>query len=160
MDAEILSNGEYKIIELNETKLLVFKNGTIYRFSWNNWKIVKTTNNTSDGYNRIKIDKKNISRHRIMGFTFLNLDITDTKQQIDHIDGNRINNNLDNLRVVNQQQNNWNRTKAKGYYWRKRAKKWISHIIINYKSIHLGCFDNEDDARNAYLEAKKIYHII
>ena len=33
-------------------------------------------------------------------------------------------------------------------------------ITLNNKTINLGLFDNENDARNAYLEAKKIYHVI
>lgn len=162
IDLEILSNGEYKIIELNETKLLVFKNGTIYRWCDkrvnNYWKIVKNTSNNK-GYNKINLNKKDIFRHRIMGFTFRNLDINDTKQLIDHIDGNKLNNNIDNLRVVTHQQNLWN-TKAKGFYWNKRVKKWCSKIQVNNQYITLGYFDNEIDARNTYLEAKKVYHFI
>ena len=37
-------------------------------------------------------------------------------------------------------------------------KKWHAQIKLNGKSIHLGYFDKEEDAKNAYLKAKLIYH--
>jgi hypothetical protein len=79
---------------------------------------------------------------------------------IDHIDGDRQNNNIENLRVVTNQENHWNRKNAKGYTWSKRDNKWESKITLNAKHIYLGIFDNEEDARNAYLDAKEKYHII
>jgi hypothetical protein len=82
------------------------------------------------------------------------------KNQIDHIDGNRSNNKIDNLRDVTNQQNQWNQTKAKGFIWNKQRKKFQSYIRIEGKLTHLGLFDKEQDARNAYLEAKAKYHII
>jgi hypothetical protein len=36
----------------------------------------------------------------------------------------------------------------------------INHIILDDKSYYLGLFENEQDARNAYVEAKTRYHII
>lgn len=78
---------------------------------------------------------------------------------IDHINGIKDDNRLCNLRSVTLQQNQWN-TKTKGYCWDKKYNKWRSQIKMNYKQIHLGYFDNEEDARQAYLEAKEKYHII
>ncbi len=80
------------------------------------------------------------------------------ENHIDHINGIRDDNRISNLRDVTQQQNNHNQTKAKGYCWDKKLKKWKATIVLNYKKIHLGYFDNENDARQAYLNAKKIYH--
>lgn len=82
------------------------------------------------------------------------------KNQIDHIDGDRTNNKIENLRDVCHQQNQWNRKNAKGYNWNKKLQKHQAQIRINRKPIHLGVFDKEEDAQNAYLEAKKKYHII
>ena len=83
----------------------------------------------------------------------------DVKQFIDHIDMNKINNNLSNLRIVNNQQNSFN-TNAKGYTWRQKVNKYQANIRINNKLIHLGLFTTEKEARQAYLDAKLIYHII
>ena len=63
------------------------------------------------------------------------------------------------MRVVTSQQNQFNRD-AKGYCWDKQNKKWLAHIKINNKYIHLGRYDNEDEAQQAYLKAKKKYHVI
>jgi len=82
------------------------------------------------------------------------------QHQIDHIDGNRLNNNIDNLRIVSNQQNQWNHTKAKGYSRDKVKQKWRSHINVNSKKIHLGYYTEEEEARQAYLDAKLKFHII
>jgi len=100
---------------------------------------------------------KSISVHRLIAEAFI--DNLNNHPYVDHIDGNKLNNNLDNLRWVTHQENLFN-TKAKGYCWDKKAKKWRSYIMISNKIRHLGYFDNEEDARQAYLDAKKIYHII
>ena len=79
---------------------------------------------------------------------------------IDHINGIRNDNRIENLRVVTKKQNSYNMTKSKGCYWREDRKKWRATICIDRKYIHLGYFDKEEEARQAYLDAKKIYHII
>ena len=154
-------NEQYKFIELNGIKLFVMHSGLIFRFVRNRkWKLMPNINNEKYGYNRLTINKKNFYRHRIISHAFQNLDITNSKLQIDHIDGNRLNNNIANLRIVTAQQNQWNHTKAKGYSWDKVKQKWRSHMRLNYKTIHLGYYTNEEDARNAYLQAKLKFHII
>jgi hypothetical protein len=80
-------------------------------------------------------------------------------EEIDHRNRIRLDNRITNLRSVTKQENMWN-SKAKGYYWHKRSKKWEAQIFVNNNHIHLGYFDNEEDARAAYLEAKEKYHII
>ena len=81
-------------------------------------------------------------------------------EEIDHINGIRHDNRIINLRAVTKQQNHFNRTKAKGYTWFKRDSKWMSKIKVNSKTIHLGYYNTEQEARNAYLAAKEIYHKI
>ncbi len=81
-------------------------------------------------------------------------------RQLDHIDGNKSNNKIENLRLATNQQNSFNRKDVKGYTWVEHMKKWRATISLNGKHIHLGYFRIEKEARKAYLEAKKIYHII
>jgi len=81
-------------------------------------------------------------------------------EQIDHINGIRDDNRIFNLRSVTNQQNQWNRKTAKGYCFFKRDNKWLSRIKLNNKSIHLGTYNTEQEARNAYLQAKEKYHAI
>ena len=114
------------------------------------------------GYREIKINKKNYQYHRVM-YKIHNheWDITNFSQDnlIDHIDRDKLNNNIDNLRVVSHQQNMFNKN-GKGYYWHNKSKKWRAQIRVNGESKYLGYFDVEQDARDCYLAAKKIYHII
>jgi hypothetical protein len=77
---------------------------------------------------------------------------------IDHINGIRTDNRICNLREVTQQQNQWNRTRAKGYYMYNG--KYTSEIKLNNKKIYLGRFCTEQEAREAYLKAKEKYHVI
>ena len=79
---------------------------------------------------------------------------------IDHIDGNTKNNKIENLRSVTHQENCFNRVRSKGYSWNKKEKKFKAKIKVNNIAYHLGYFDNEQDARNAYLNAKEKYHLI
>ena len=77
---------------------------------------------------------------------------------IDHINHSKTDNNEANLRVVTQQQNNFNRSGVKGYSWDKSKKKWKAQIKATGKQKYLGLFKKEEDARAAYLAAKEIYH--
>lgn len=82
------------------------------------------------------------------------------KDQIDHINGQRNDNRFENLRAVNNQLNHFNETNAKGYHWDNKRKKFKAEITLDNKNIYLGRFNTEIEARNAYLEAKLIYHKI
>ncbi len=79
---------------------------------------------------------------------------------IDHINGNPIDNRRCNLRIVTNQQNQFNRHSAKGYSWQKDSKKWKARIVKNKKTIYLGLFNTESEARQAYLSAKQELHKI
>ena len=80
--------------------------------------------------------------------------------EIDHIDGNRSNNRLDNLRVVTHQHNMLNMTKVKGYSYFKEKDIWIARIFYNGKNHHIGCYKTEEAAAKAYKEEKAKVHII
>ena len=115
-----------------------------------------------NGYKRLKINKKMYQYHRVIYLLHNNdWEITDSSIDncIDHIDRDKLNNNINNLRVVSIQQNQWNNN-CKGYCWDKSKNKWQSQITIDGEVKYLGCFKKEEDARNTYLAAKKIYHII
>lgn len=111
------------------------------------------------GYRVIRINGQAYQAHRLIWI--YNNGSIDKELSIDHIDGNKLNNSLENLRVVNQQQNCFNRSRlnAKGYTWNKQTKKWQAYISIENKLKHLGCFIEEQDARNAYLQAASYRNI-
>jgi len=80
--------------------------------------------------------------------------------EIDHINGNSLDNRRCNLRVCTHSQNMMNTrkrnnasSKYKGVQWNKHASKFRSMIMINGNNIFLGYFINEDDAALAYNNA-------
>ena len=81
-------------------------------------------------------------------------------EQIDHKDGDRTNNKIDNLREVTNQQNCFNRITTKGYYFCKRRNNFVSKIKLNNKVKYIGSFNTEEEARQAYLDTKQKYHLI
>lgn len=149
----------YRFCRIGTTNLICYRNGTILRFDkrMKKWTVCVGSKD-KDGYLRIGIDGKDYRQHRVIAHAFDILDIH-SQFQIDHRDRNSSNNCIFNLRAVTSQQNNFNRG-AKGYSWNKKECKFKSCIKYNFKNIHLGYFDKEEDARKAYLDAKKIYHII
>ena len=79
---------------------------------------------------------------------------------IDHIDGNGLNNTLNNLRFVNKSQNSFNSfypkgvSKYKGVWKRQdRKKAWVAEIKVDGKKYHLGSFYTEKEAALAYNDA-------
>ena len=94
--------------------------------------------------------------HRLAADTFLyNLE---NKQCIDHIDGNRTNNNINNLRFATHQENMRNRNMfsnntsgAKGVTFDKNTNKWRSQITIDGINVYLGLYENINDAKQARL---------
>ena len=113
-----------------------------------------------NGYRYIAPEGQKHPEHRLVYSMFNpDWDITDLSQHIDHINRITDDNRIENLRLVTHQENHFN-TGAKGYYWNKQMKKYHAQIRIDGKLKHLGLFEYKTDARLAYLEAKKKYHII
>lgn len=86
--------------------------------------------------------------------------------EIDHVNGIRSDNRIENLRDVPRRGNGQNRSKAKGvtskYFgvsWHARDRVWQVSIKLNGKVKYLGSFRNEEQARDAYRDAKKKYHL-
>jgi HNH endonuclease/AP2 domain len=156
---------EYRELELRQTKLRVYKDGSIWRmYNKNNkygkkgeWGLVNGS--FRNGYLLFGIDNKTISFHRIIGYVYLGLDINDKSQEIDHINRIKNDNRVENLRIVSHFENQWN-IGAKGVYFKKRCGKWVAQIQKNNVKKHLGYYDTEEEASKAYQDAKLIHHII
>ena len=99
---------------------------------------------------------KKVLVHRLVAYAFITNE--EDLEYIDHIDGNPLNNNVENLRYCTLSQNQGNRrkqtkegtSKYKGVYWNIHANKWIARLQIARVSKYLGLFDSEEDAANAY----------
>lgn len=85
------------------------------------------------------------------------------KMETDHINGNRLDNRKENLRIVTRSQNSQNKgkrkkeysSKFKGVSLIKESSKWYAGIRINKKSLNIGHYNNEVDAARAYDEKAK-----
>ncbi|WMX18811.1 hypothetical protein [Escherichia phage vB_EcoP_PAS7] len=106
-------------------------------------------------YYRGKFQQKNLLAHRVVYYLATGIE---PPAMLDHTDGNRQNNNPDNLRAVTARENNHNRHACKGYHWRSNRNHWCAQIHVDGKEIYLGSFQTEAEARAAYLEGKRIYH--
>lgn len=87
------------------------------------------------------------------------------KQTIDHINGDKLDNRISNLRLASVAQNMRNRyiqknnsSGYKGVSFHRGNGKWIARIGINRRRISLGYFDNPDEAYRAYCNNIAKYH--
>ena len=160
-------------LNLNGAKLRVYENGRIEKFgkiknskkeTWYELKgsIIIKTNNYQ--IHHTSVNKKYYITSRIIYFAFhQNWEIHNSNQDnsIDHIDRNSLNNNLNNLKLATAREQSQNRNfliNANGYYFRNN--KYESSIRINGKKKYLGCFDTEEEAHQAYLNAKNELNIV
>ena len=86
-------------------------------------------------------------------------------EQIDHIDGNGLNNDVENLRAATNAQNGRNRgapkhntSGFKGVSWHKKSNKWQAFIKFGGKQRHLGYLDTPEAAHEAYKAAATKLH--
>lgn len=108
------------------------------------------------GYRKIKFNGKTLAAHRMVWWWERG---TWPDQQIDHINGIKDDNRIENLRLATSYQNQWNvkksskkgkTSKYKGVCWERSCNKWRAYITINGKQKKLGVFSREEDAKQAY----------
>lgn len=117
----------------------------------------------TNGYSRVSVDGRKYYAHRL---AWLCVYGSWPSGDIDHINHNKIDNRISNLRDVSRSVNNQNQIRCKrdgtsgvlGVSWHKAAKKWSAQIALNGKCRHLGLFSEKDDARAAYIAAKREMH--
>ena len=81
--------------------------------------------------------------------------------EVDHINGDRLDNRKSNLRKCNRNQNCKNTTLPitntsgyKGVAWHKQRGKWRAFIMLNHKQISLGLYDDKEEAYKVRLECE------
>lgn len=116
------------------------------------------------GYLQICINRKLMQAHRL-AWLYMHGELP--KNIIDHIDGNKANNRILNLRDIDRKGNSQNTKKAKstnkasgllGVSKNKKLNKFTARITVSYKSIFLGLFDTPELAHDAYVKAKRRLH--
>lgn len=119
------------------------------------------TSVNADGYRQGKILYAAYHAHRIAWLHYYGSWPND---QIDHIDGDRANNRISNLRAVSQAENNRNMKRfctntsgLVGVCWDESRGKWMARITVGSKYKHLGRFDDFNDAAKARKAAEIKY---
>lgn len=146
-----------KIIKLTQNKFTVVDDTDYKRLNQHKWYFTK-------GYAGRKI--ATISGKRVN--SYMHWEVVGKPEkgfEIDHINGDTLDNRKENLRLATHAQNKHNRGKLKnntsgikGICWHKDRRKWHARIGIDGKRIHLGLFPTKELASQAYKDAAKKYH--
>ena len=117
------------------------------------------------GYRIIRIGRKAVRACRLAFF------LTSGEWpagEVDHINGDRLDDRLCNLRVVDRAGNSQNKREAQvnnlscgllGVTWNKQHRRWQAKIVARKVRHHVGYFDTAEDAHKAYMAAKEQLHI-
>ena len=130
---------------------------------WNSRYSGKETgyHNSHIGYVMITLFNKSYYAHRL-AFLYM---VNEMPEQVDHINHDRTDNRWPNLRQSSMAGNRLNMSKSKantsgttGVYWNSDLSKWQVKIGVEGKSLHVGVFDDLDDAIAARMDANKKYN--
>jgi HNH endonuclease/AP2 domain len=102
------------------------------------------------GYVHVSIGKRVFRAHRL-AFIWMT---GECPEGVDHIDGIRSNNAWKNLRAATQEQNLANMRNIDGYRITPGGK-FAARLSVKNHQVHLGTFDNPEDAHAAYVKAAK-----
>lgn len=114
-------------------------------------------------YFQVYVNKVPYKAHRIVYLLAFEVDPGD--KEIDHIDGNGLNNNPANLRLATKSENQHNRganknntSGFKGVSQDKQTKRWTAKIRLHGKRRHLGYHSTPEEAHAAYVRAAEELH--
>ena len=147
----------WKPIEDYEGCYEVSNLGRVKSLKFNKEVILKTCIDSGGyAYNGLRKNgkSKNFLVHRLVAFAFLGK--KDYQDQVNHINGDKTDNRLNNLEWVSNVENYCHRSLLKkhtskytGVSYKLTNKKWTSQICVNRKVIYLGVFDSEEKAYSA-----------
>jgi len=165
-----MQDEDFRIMVLNDTTMKVFRDGRIhtlfkYKDGREKWRD-RVFTLSHNGYPCVRIGSKNQRTHHFVHNVIALCYLGEKPEgyQTDHINSIKTDNRLENLQYITPQQNIQKRkTKdgrnVKGYYLTKYGK-YHAQIKVDNKTIYLGCYDTEEEARQAYLDGKLKYHNI
>lgn len=154
-----LTRGKFTVINDEDADLTQFKwyAAHLPRSGRNNEFVVRR---------HVRLDGKKCQQliHRVILSRVLGRSLM-SNEQVDHINGNSLDNRRSNLRLATNGQNGMNKGKTrrnasgyKGVYWHKRVQKWTAEIKLNKKKYHLGYFDTPEEAFEQYKKAAVELH--
>jgi hypothetical protein len=114
-----------------------------------------------NGYVHVKIKAKCFKAHRLIFFYHHGY----LPECVDHIDGDKTNNKIENLRAATKEENchnqkirSTNTSGCKGVSWNRIQKKWQVALCKNYKSIYFGLYEDLELASLVAIEATQLIH--
>lgn len=127
----------------------------------NRLKIDSEAGSLSQGYKKVDINGRKYQVHRIIWRMYSG---KWPENYIDHIDGDKLNNKITNLREVTNRENTQNMKKHRngklcGFYYHKRDNLYGARIYINGFVANIGYFKSEEMANQQYLKACKAIKI-
>lgn len=143
-----LNQGQFTLIDTVDLDLLKF-----------NW--TAQFSSSIDGYYAFRGEggrknRKRIQMHRCILERMLGIELK-RSDRVDHVNHNTLDNRRENLRLATVAQNAHNSKIAKnntsgykGVSWHSAGRKWCAQIKNKKVKIHLGVFDDKDDAARAY----------
>jgi len=153
-------NGEYEISDAGMVRSLKNYNNVKKRilrtyFDGGGYKVVDLS---------IHGNQKRHKIHHLVYDAFGDGERNGHKLQVDHIDGNKTNNCIGNLQLLSNRENsvkyyNGQESTSKhiGVSWSQNRGKWLSRIVIDGKTVHLGYFSDEIKASAAYQDALRMF---
>lgn len=115
----------------------------------------------ANGYRKGQVMRKTLLAHRVAWAIYYG---EWPEGEIDHINGDRADNRISNLRDVTKSENNKNAKRSRrnttghiGVYWESLRNKWRADITSGKKTVCLGRFDKKDDAIAARRAAEPQY---
>ena len=123
------------------------------------WKVVENKSNDGNGYCRVRFNGRMVLYHVIVWILSTGKGIPQGRE-IDHINGNKIDNRIENLRLVTKRGNSQNseihrKGRLVGATYYKRYGNWRSQIKIDENNISIGYYKTEQEANEAYKIACK-----
>ena len=114
------------------------------------------------GYRQIGIDGRLYREHRLAWMWVTGSWPAD---DLDHINGDRSDNRIENIRPATRSQNNANGRRPKdntsghkGVSFDKKRQRWHAYVSKNYKRCHVGYFETLDEARLARAAAAERFY--
>lgn len=118
---------------------------------------------TPRGYKTIAYNNGHLLNHHAV-WIMHNGDMPEN-MEIDHINGNPLDNRIENLRLASRSQNAFNtslrkdnKSGVKGVNWNKANNNWRARITVNKKEIEIGSYETIEEAKLAIAAARIKYH--
>jgi hypothetical protein len=148
---------DFTLLDINLHNLFYYKDGKLFYKSSGK----KAGWEQKNGYAKVEINYQTYCQHRIvflMHHGFL-------PKVVDHIDGNKLNNNIENLRASDQskntlysRKNSRNTSGVKGVSFHRKTKKWWARVSVGGKRKSLGLYNDINQAKEVMMKAREHFH--